>query len=307
MKSVIIRGFGGPGVLELADLPIPEPGPGQVRIGVAAAAVNPVDLQTRSGGLTANGLLPARDVIGLGWDLSGVVDAVGADVTRFAVGDRVAGLSDRLALPSKAQAEYAVLDEEAVGRLPDDVDLVAAATLPLNSLTAAQALDLAGLRPGQTVLVTGAAGAVGGYAVQLASATGARVVGAAGGADEDLVRALGADHFVARGQDLPAAVRAVVRGGVDAVIDAAGLGVVALDAVRGGGAFVSVLGGAPVPLRGVRVANVWIRADGSRLTSLAQAGLRLRVAATLPLDRVAEAHERLAEGGLRGRLVLLPR
>jgi NADPH:quinone reductase-like Zn-dependent oxidoreductase len=307
MKAVIIRSFGGPEVLEVADVPQPTPGVGQVRIRVAAAAVNPVDVQTRSGALTESGLLPAREVIGIGWDLAGTVDEVGPGVTGFAVGDRVLGLSDRLALPLKAQAEYAVLDADAVGRLPDGVDLVAAATLPLNVLTAAQALDLAAPRPGQTLLVTGAAGGVGGYVVELAARAGVRVVAVADPRDEALVRELGAEHVVPRGVDVASAVRAAVPGGVDTAVDAASIGVAALDAVRGGGSFVAVRGGrAPVPLRGIRVANVWIRADGPRLTALAAAGLRLRVADTLPLEQVAEAHRRLERGGLRGRLVLLP-
>ena len=306
MKALIIRSFGGPEVLEVADVPVPEPDTGQVRVKVAAAAVNPVDAQTRSGALTAAGILPPRDVIGIGWDVAGTVDAVGPATSGFRPGDRVVGLSDRLSLPLKGQAEYVVLDAEAVGRLPADVDLVAAAVLPLNALTAAQALDLAALRPGQTLLVTGAAGAVGGYAVELAARSGVRVFGAAGRRDEPLFRELGAEHFVARGADLAEAVRHAVPGGVDSVIDAASVGVAALDAVRGGGAFVGVLGGAPVPLRGIRVSTVWIRADGPRLATLARAGLHLRVADTLPLPQAAEAHRRLDAGGLRGRLVLVP-
>jgi NADPH:quinone reductase len=306
MKAVVIRSFGGPEVLEVSEVPVPVPGPGQLRIKVAAAAVNPVDVQTRSGALTAAGILPAQDVIGIGWDVSGVVDAVGPGTFGFRSGDRVVGLSDRLTIPLKAQAEYCVLDVEAVGHLPAEMDLTAAATLPLNALTAAQALDLTTLRPGQTLLVTGAAGAVGGYAAELAARRGIRVVASASTHDEQLVRQLGAEHVVARGRDLATAVRDAVPGGVDAAIDAASIDLPALDAVRGGGAFVSVLGGAPVPLRGIRVTNVWIKADGPRLSELAHAGLCLRVAHTLALDEVAEAHRRLQTGGLRGRLVLLP-
>ncbi|GGR41845.1 NADPH:quinone reductase [Actinoplanes ianthinogenes] len=304
MRAVIIQEYGGPEVLRVAEVPIPEPGPGQVRVRVAAAAVNPVDVQTRTGALARAGLLPPRETIGIGWDLSGTIDAVGPHVTAFAVGERVVALSDRLALPVKAQAEYAVLDTDAVGRLPADADPVAAATLPLNALTAAQALDLAGLRPGQTLLVTGAAGAVGGFAVELAARSGLRVVAVAARRDEIFVREAGASHLVARGTEPAVGVREIVPHGVDAVIDAASLGVAALDAVRGGGTFVAVLGAAPVPLRGIRVANVWIRADGPRLTALAAAGLRLRVADTMPLERVADAHRRLEKGGVRGRLVL---
>ncbi|MFJ2955618.1 NADP-dependent oxidoreductase [Streptomyces sp. NPDC087270] len=306
MRAVIVRSFGGPEVLEVAEVAVPEPGAGQVRIRVAAAAVNPVDLQTRSGALAAGGLLPERAVIGLGWDVAGTVDALGPEVVGFRPGDAVIGLSDRLALPLKTQAEYVVLDADAVAAVPAGTDLVAAATLPLGGLTAAQALDIARVEPGDTLLVTGAAGSVGGYTVRLAALAGVRVVAVAGGGDEELVRGLGAEFFVPRTADLPPAVRDLVPGGVHAAVDAASVGMPVLDAVRGGGSLVGVLGNAPTPLRGIRVGNVWIRADGSRLAELAAAGLRPRVADVLPLDEVAEAHRRLAAGGLRGRLVLVP-
>ncbi|WP_051733023.1 NADP-dependent oxidoreductase [Kitasatospora phosalacinea] len=306
MRAVILRSFGGPEVLEVADVPVPVPGPGQVRVRVTAAAVNPVDLQTRSGALTAAGLLPARPVTGLGWDVSGTVDALGPGVTGFRRGEPVIGLSDRLGLSLKAQAEQVVLDADALAPLPEGLDPVASAGLPLGALTAAQALDLAALRPGSTLLVTGAAGSVGGFAVQLAVRAGLRVVAAAGDADGALVRGLGAETFVPRSADLAAAVREAVPSGVDAALDAASLGPVALDAVRGGGTLVAVLGTGPAPLRGTRVTRVWIRADGPRLAALATAGLTPRTAGTLPLDRVAEAHRRLESGPLRGRLLLLP-
>ncbi|WP_290060796.1 zinc-binding dehydrogenase, partial [Amycolatopsis solani] len=178
------------------------------------------------------------------------------------------GLRDRIALPLGAYADYVVLDASAVALAPPGLSPVEAATLPLTALTAAQALDL--VETAGTVLVTGAAGAVGGYAVALAHARGLRVVAVAGEADEALVRELGADEFVPRGPDLAERVRALVPGGADAVLDTALLGLDALDAVRGGGEFVAfAAGAAPNPLRGVRVRGVWIRADGDRLAGLA--------------------------------------
>jgi NADPH2:quinone reductase len=307
MRAVVVRRFGGPEVLEFAEVPVPEPGPGQVRIRVAAAAVNPVDLATRSGVLSAAGVVPARAVLGLGWDVAGSIDDAGD--TGFRVGDAVIGLRDRIATPLGAYAERIVLDASAVAPAPVGVSPVEAATLPLNALTAAQALDL--VETTGTVLVTGAAGAVGGYAVALAHARKLRVVAVAAEADEAQVRAFGADEFVPRGPSLGDRVRAVVPGGVDAALDTALLGLDALDAVRGGGEFVAfAAGAAPIPLRGIRVRTVWIRADGERLGELARLAengtLPLRVAGTLPLTEAAAAHERLAAGGLRGRLVLLP-
>jgi NADPH:quinone reductase-like Zn-dependent oxidoreductase len=311
MRAVVVRSFGDPAVLEIADVPIPAAGQGQVRIRVEAATVNPVDLATRSGALTDAGLLPDRDVIGIGWDVAGTVETTGPGVTDLAPGDRVIGLSDRLDVPLGAQAEHVVLDADAVTRAPAGRSLIEAATLPLNGLTAVQALDRLDLRQGQALLVTGAAGAVGGFAVELAAGRGIRVVAVAGGDDEPLVRGLGATLFVPRTARLGEAVRALVPGGVHAALDAAAVGAAALDAVRSGGGFAAVVPGrAPVPLRGTRVFNHWIRADRDRLSelvALVEAGsLTLRVAETMPLDHVAAAHRRLAEGGLRGRLVLTP-
>ncbi|WP_374117156.1 NADP-dependent oxidoreductase [Streptomyces sp. RKAG293] len=305
---------GSAGMLEVVDVPVPGVGAGQLRISVGAAAVNPVDLLVSAGAPVAAGLVGARPTFGLGWDVAGTVDVVGPGVTAFAPGDRVIGLQDRLDVRTGAQAEYVVLDADAVASAPAGIPPEAAATLPLNALTADLALDVLGalgLEPGGTLLVTGAAGALGGYAVELAALRGLRVVAVAGAADESSVRALGAAHFVERGAELADRVRRLVPGGVDAALDAAMLRADALDAVRGGGAFASVnAGAAPVPLRAIHVRDVWVRADGARLAELARlaetGALTPRVAGVLPLERAAEAHARMSEGGVRGRWVLVP-
>ncbi len=312
MRAVVVRRFGGPEVLELIEVPAPEPGPGQVRVRVAAAAVNPVDAVTRAGVLAGAGLMGPRETVGIGWDVAGTVDRVGPGVSGFAPGDRVIGLRDRLDVPLGTHADAVVLDATALAPAPAGVSSEAAATLPLNGLTAVQALDLLDLPPGATLLITGAAGAVGGFAVQLAAGRGLRVIAVTGERDAVAVRALGAERVVPRGAaDLAAEVRALVPGGVDGALDAALLGVAALGAVRNRGAFVAVsAGAAPVGLRGIRVAQVWVAADGAalaELSALAERGeLTLRVADTLPLARAAAAHHRLAAGALRGRLVLVP-
>ncbi|WNI24582.1 alcohol dehydrogenase catalytic domain-containing protein [Streptomyces sp. ITFR-16] len=313
MRAVVVRAVGGPEVLEVVEVPVPVPGVGQVRIRVEAAAVNPVDAATRSGGLVEAGLMAPRDVIGIGWDVAGVVDEVGSGVSAFVAGERVIGVRDRLDLPLGTYAEYVVLDVGAVAVAPAGPSPVEAATLPLNGLTALQALDLLGTGPGGTLLVTGAAGAVGGFAVELAVLRGLRVVACAADADEAYVRGAGARWFVPRsaGPGLAEAVRDLVPGGVDAALDAAAVGLAALGAVRSRGAFVSVVGGAaPVPLRGITVREQWIAADAhalAGLSSLAGTGaLTPRVAGTLPLHEAGRAHRLLAEGGLRGRLVLVP-
>ena len=231
MKAVVVRRFGGPDVLELADVPMPDPGPLQVRVAVQAAAVNPVDVATRAGWLADAGLMVVNGAVGIGWDVAGEVDAVGPNVERFAVGDRVIGLRDLLSAPLGAQAEALVLDEAALGRAPNTVAPAEASTLPLNALTALQALDLLDLDAGQWLLVTGAAGGLGGFMLELAALRGLKTVAVAARRDEAVVHELGAVEFVERGGDVGAKVRHVVAGGVDGALDAAVTGVAALDEV----------------------------------------------------------------------------
>jgi len=312
MRAVVVRAYGGPAALEMVDVPAPEPRRGQVRVRVEAAAVNPVDIATREGlmNVARPGVIRDRRHVGIGWDVAGTVEAIGASVTAFAPGNRVIGLRDRLDQDLGTYAEQVVLDAADVAPAPAGTSGVAAATIPLNGLTAVQALDTLGLAAGQTILVTGAAGGLGGFGVELAAMRGLRVIATAGDDDERLVRDLGAAEFVPRSADLAGAVRDLVPGGVDAAFDAAVLGYPALDAVRAEGSFAAFIGAGPVPLRGIRVLPVNIHAAGAALAalaSLAGAGkLTLRVADTYPLGEAVKAHERLQAGGVRGRLVLVP-
>jgi len=312
MRAVVVRNYGGPQALEVVDVPTPEPGPGQVRIRVEAAAVNPVDAATRQGlmNVARPGVIRERDQVGIGWDVAGTVEAAGPGVTSLGLGERVIGLRDRLDQPTGTYAEQVVLDAADVAPAPAGVDSAAASTLPLNGLTALQALDLLGLTAGQTILVTGAVGGLGGFGVELASMRGLRVVAAAGDNDEKLARELGATAFVPRSADLAAAVRELVPGGVDAVFDAAALGYPALDAVRADGSFAAFVGSGPVSLRGIRVVPVNVHADGAALAGLsalaATGKVALRVAGTYSLAEAPKAHEQLEAGGVRGRLVLIP-
>lgn len=312
MRAVVVRSYGGPEALEVVEVPVPEPGRGQVRIRVEAAAVNPVDIATREGlmNVARPGVIAEREHVGIGWDVAGLIEATGPDVTGFAPGDRVIGLRDRLDQPLGTYAEQVVLDAAGVAPAPAGSDGIAASTIPLNGLTAIQALDALALPAGQTILVTGAAGGLGGFGTELAAMRGLRVIAAAGDADETLARDLGAAEFVPRSADLAAAVRDLVPGGVDGAFDAAVSGHPALDAVRARGAFAAFAGTGPVPLRGIRVVPVTIHADGAALTGLsglAAAGkLTLRIADAYPLAEAAKAHQRLQAGGVRGRLVLVP-
>jgi NADPH:quinone reductase-like Zn-dependent oxidoreductase len=305
MRAVVARGYGGPEVLEIIDAEIPEPGPGQVRIRVEAATVNPVDVATRSGALVEAGLMAPREITGIGWDVAGEIDRLGPGVDGFTVGQKVIGLRDLLDVSSGAYADYLVLDAAAVAAAPPGLSAVEAATLPLNGLTAAQSLDLLGLAEGDTLLVTGATGAVGGFAVELAARQGIQVI--AQGSDADFLRSVGAQWTLPRAADLVAEVRRLVRGGVHAALDTAGAGIGALAAVRNRGSFVTVVGGAdPTPLRGIAVHHHWIHADGQALARLVRQRLTARVAGTFPLHAAAEAHTRLAAGRFSGRLVLTP-
>lgn len=306
MRAVAFTEFGGPEVLTVLDLPTPAPAAGQILVKVVASPVNPVDTAARAGYLA--GLLPAREVYVPGIEFSGVVAELGARVDGFGVGQAVIGLLPWLADPVGAAAEYVVIAAEALAPAPSSVDPVAASTLPLNGITADLAVSAAQLSAGQRVLVTGAAGGVGGYAVQLAAARGAQVIGVAAAGDADLVRALGATDFLDREDADIDSLRAL---GLDAVIDAAVRGAELIAAVRDGGRFVALLPpAAPESERGITVHTVQQSPNGPRLAELAKLvdarTLTPRVADTLPLREAGSAHARFEQGGLRGRLILLP-
>jgi NADPH:quinone reductase len=307
MRALVARRLDGPDAIELIETDVPEPAAGQVRIKVAAAAVNPVDVAVSTGVLVEFGLTAPREQFGLGWDVAGTVDAVGPG-TQARAKDAVIGVADLLAQPLKTHAEYVVLDADAVVRAPEGVDLTRASTFGLNGLTALQAVKEL---QGETVLVTGAAGGVGGYAVELAKHAGQTVIASAAARDEELVRRLGADHFVDRNEDLAAAVRRIAPAGVDGVVDAAVVGIAAQEAVRNGGRHIHLQGGPrPPQLRGIAVEQLFVhtnRGDLEELTRLVEADvISTRVAETYHLDEAANAYKRLAAGGVRGRLVLVP-
>ncbi|NKY88579.1 NADP-dependent oxidoreductase [Nocardia veterana] len=303
---------GGPEVLRPVDIPEPHAGPGEVRIRVAAATVNPSDIVTRAGSAHDRYRAVTPPYIP-GWDAAGVVDEADP-ATGWRVGDPVIAITLPVLAGGGAYAEKIVVPSGSVARLPTGSDHVCAATLPMNGLTAWFAL--AALAPATgTIAVTGAAGAVGGYVVQLAKTRGLTVIADAKPSDERLVRDLGADLVLARGAGLADRIRTHVPEGVDALIDTALLGDTVIAAVRDGGSFVTLrppaLGGGATPQRGISVDLVMV-ADHleepealGELSRLAAAGaLSLRVARTLPAEQAARAHELLEGGGVRGRIVL---
>jgi NADPH:quinone reductase len=211
-----------------------------------------------------------------------------------------------------AYSERIVLPAEAVVRVPAGASDAEACTLPMNGLTARLALDLLALEPGQTLAVTGAAGAFGGYAIQLGKADGLRVIADASPADEALVRDLGADVVVPRGPDVAARIRDLVPAGVDGLADGAVLNELIFGAVRAGGRIATVRGYRPEGIeRGITSHPVWVREYAQanhqldRLRQQVEDGLvTLRVARTFPMEQVADAHRLLEAGGVRGRLVI---
>lgn len=308
MKAAGFTEFGGPEVLHILELPTPDAGPGEVRIRVRAATVNAVDALQRGGPARSP---QARPPFVPGMEAAGVVDQIGAGTdTDLSVGDRV--MAFVLADGSHgAYAEQVVVPAESVVRAPHGASDVQAASLPMNGLTARLALDTLGLVAGQTVAVTGAAGAVGGYAVQLAKADGLRVVADASEQDETLVKELGADIVLRRGAEYPGKVREQVPEGVDGLLDGASLGALTARAVRAGGRVVTLRGYDGPGERGIVYEPIVVfryareRAKLDRLRQQVEDGqVTLRVARTFPAEQAAEAHRLLAAGGVRGRLVL---
>ncbi len=314
MRAVTFSRFGGPEVLEVSDLPVPEPGPGEVRIRVAAATVNPTDISFRVGRqhtLAQLAEMGVRPPFIPGMELAGVIDAVGAGVP-WRAGERVMAIVNPRRPGGGAQAELVVVPAASLARVPAGATLEAAATLPMNGLTVRLALDKLALAPGQTLGVTGAAGAVGGYAVELAAAEGLRVIAVAGPQDIALVKRFGAEQVIPRGDGAIRALREVVPGGVDGLLDAAVLDAAVLPAIRDGGKLATVRGFAGPSERGITIEPVRVTTYVhnhealDRLGSLVAAGqLTLRVEQTYPPERTADAQRRLHAGGTRGRQVIV--
>jgi len=310
MRAVGIMVHGGPEVLQLADFAEVNAGPGKVRIQGYAAAVNPTDLMARNGSRAAQQKVDPPPYVP-GMDAAGIVDQVGDGVaTGVRVGDRVMAM----VVPNASHGAYReqiVLAARAVVPAPAGITHVEACTLPMNGLTARLSLDLLGLSAGQSLAVTGAAGAYGGYVIQLAKADGLTVIADASEADEELIASLGADIVVRRGDDVAARIRENFPDGVDGLADGAVQNELVIPAVRDGGAFTAVRGFEGEAQRGISFTATWVRSyDGEyekldRLREMAESGtLTLRVADTYPPERAGEAHRRLEAGGTRGRLVI---
>ncbi|MGF0224833.1 NADP-dependent oxidoreductase [Dietzia natronolimnaea] len=307
MRAVTQYSLGDPDVLVVSEQPRPEPRTNEVLVRVRAASVNPTDWKHRGNG----GFLGEPPFV-LGWDLSGVVEAVGIGVARFAPGDEVFGM---LSYPfgHGAHADYVTAPAAWFAPKPASLDHVQAAALPLVSLTAWQALvEYADVRPGQRVLIHAAAGGVGHVAVQIAKARGAYVIGTASTGKHDFLRELGADEAIDyREVDVAQAV-----GDIDVVLDTIGgeTSLRSLRTLRPGGIVVSIL---PVGSKdffreaeelGVRAIRMLVDSSRHDLVSVAelveQGSLRATVSEVFPLEQAAEAHRRGETGRTTGKMVL---
>jgi NADPH:quinone reductase-like Zn-dependent oxidoreductase len=300
MKAVVYEEYGGPEVLHVADIDEPHAGPGQVRIAVRAAGVNPIDFKQRSGALAA--FMPVELPVVDGREAAGVVDEVG-DGANAAVGDEVLGFA-----VGGADAEHAILDDFVPK--PAAASWEAAGGLPVAAETSARVFELlGGLSAGQTIVINGAAGGVGAVAVQLAVARGARVIGTASERNHDFLRSLGAEPTT-YGEGMVGRIRVLAPEGVDLAFDTAGQGITDLIEVTGDPARVATIAGFQAASLGVKVSG---GAEGRALSGLTEASelieagrLQVPIERAFSFDEAAEAHRASEAGHVRGKLVLVP-
>jgi NADPH:quinone reductase-like Zn-dependent oxidoreductase len=303
MKAVRIHKFGGPDVLVIDDLPIPSPGPGELLLRVAAAGVGPWDAIIREG----QSKVSPQPPLTLGSDLSGVVEAVGATVTEFKVGDQAYGLTNSGFCG--AYAEYALASSAMMAQKPQRLNHIEAASVPVVAVTAWQMLfDYAKVTAGQRILILGAAGNVGAYAVQLAARAKIHVIAAAGSKDADYVRSLGAETVI----DSRAGRFEDSVGRVDAVIDTVGGETRdrSIRTLKSGGILVTVVSADPLPKRSdTRAVFFYVDVTTATLDSISElfdrGNLVTHVGTVLPLEKARTAHEMLAGAPHKpGKIVL---
>jgi NADPH:quinone reductase-like Zn-dependent oxidoreductase len=310
MKAVRFHDYGDPSVLRYEEVELPAPGAGQVRLRVAATSFNGVDASIRAGNM--RGPIPVELPHTPGIDVAGTVAALGDGVSGVEVGDEVIGFLPMVA--DGAAAEYVLAPAEILTPTPTRIPLADAAALPSVGLTAWQALfDHGRLTAGQRVLVNGAGGAVGGYAVQLAKRAGAHVLAVAGPRSRERVRSAGADEVI---DHTTTEVTAAVTEPLDLVLNLAPVDPAQLAAlvtlVRPGGVVVNTTVWMPAPSdeeRGVRGIDLFVRSDASQLAELValvdRGELRVDIAQRVPLADLASVHAQAATGAISGKVVVL--
>lgn len=311
MQAMAHKTFGGPDVLEVVELPLPVPAEGEVVVRVVAATVNPTDTMMRAGKQAA-AMTELTPPYIPGMEFSGYVHSVGNNESHLSIGQRVMGIVNPRRPQGGALQQYVCVPAVSLIPIADDVDLIDAATVPMNGLTAQMTIEAVNLAPGDTLLVTGGAGAVGGYVIPLAKAAGLIVIADGKNEDTNLLKELGADEVLPRGDALSAALGESHPDGVAGLIDTALIGDEISKHVRDGGTTVALRG--THTINDARLNNVAVSVgsqmtNAAALTSLGQSFdkgvLTTRVAHRLPMTEAAQAHKLVEQGGLRGRVVLI--
>jgi NADPH:quinone reductase len=300
MRAIVLNSFGGLDALEVAEPADPTPGDGEELVRIRAAALGPWDLSGANGAFAAVGGSSEFPQV-QGWDFAGEAGD----------GRRVLGFVAQPWMGIGTFAEQIAVPSALLAPLPDALSFEEGGALCVCALTARLLVEAAAVTEGDLVLVTGAAGMVGGFAAQLVRVRGGRVVAAVRERDADEARRLGADAVVRTGDDLEVEVRGQWQDGLDACLDTVGLGAAGLVCVRDGGAFVtSIPTAVPDGARGIASQTVQVQPDAATTAELAQravAGeLTIRIAETLPLERFRDGYARLERGGLHGKIVLTP-
>jgi len=312
MKAIALAGFGGIEVLQYTEIPVPVPGAGAVLVAVKAISINPVDVKTRAGKGVA-GRLKEESVIILGWDISGVVVAVGVGVSAFKVGDEVFGMVN---FPGhgRAYAEYVAAPADQLAIKPAHTSHEEAAAATLAALTAWQGLvKHAVIKQGDRVLIHAAAGGVGHYAVQLAKHLGAYVIGTSSAANKDLVLSLGADEHI----DYAAQPLDKATGDIDFVLDTIGGDNIdrSLVVMKKGGSIISIPSGLREAVvdkareKGINGSFFMVQSSGedmAKIAELLQSGvLRSHVSQVFPFGEMGAAHVQVESGRTRGKVVVM--
>ena len=307
-KAVTYKSLGSYEVIEIVERTVRAPAASEVRIEVKAAAVNPTDILLRDPGFGDQ-----TSLIVPGMDAAGIIESVGPGVSRLHAGEKVMAAVMPLRPEGGAQAQHIVVPAASVVPIPGGVSLAQASTLPMTGLTAFNALEIAALKKGQILAVSGGAGLLAQYAIAAAKRQGIKVIADAKPADAELVRGYGADIVIERGPGFAEAVRRELPNGADALLDTAVLGEKSFGAIRDGGIYIPVRGWADKPAeRGIKikpmlVSDVLERTEWLELlrNMVAAGEIKLRVVAEYAPEQTADAQRALEAGSLRGRPVIL--